>query len=160
MLHKYGIITTLTHSKYASPIFAQRKPNGRLRLLVDLRKINNLITEDYTNNNYPVSTLSDAAQHMAGKDYSASLTVHKLIHVLQMADKRSVEMLAFNFASRTFAYRRLAQGLSRSLSAFSSFMREYLDPVVKADQCAQYVDDIGIAANEADQLILKFKSSI
>ena len=28
-------------------------------------------------------------------------------------------------------------------------MREYLDPVVKADQCAQYVDDIGIAANNA-----------
>ena len=64
-----------------------------------------------------------------------------------MADQRSVEMLAFNFASRTFAYRRLAQGLSRSVSAFSSFMREYLDPVVKADQWAQYVNDIGIAAN-------------
>ena len=28
-------------------------------------------------------------------------------------------------------------------------MREYLDPVVEADQCAQYVDDIGIAANFA-----------
>ena len=69
-----------------------------------------------------------------------------------MADQRSVEMLAFNFASRTFAYRRLAQGLSRSVSAFSSFMREYLDPVVKADQCAQYVDDIGIAANNATDL--------
>ena len=67
LLHKYGIITTLPFSKYASPTFAQRKPNGRLRLLVDLRKINNLITEDYTNNNHPVSTLSDAAQHMAGK---------------------------------------------------------------------------------------------
>ena len=50
-----------------------------------------------------------------------------------MADQRSMEMLAFNFASRTFAYKRLAQGLSRSVSAFSSFMREYLDPVVKAD---------------------------
>ena len=69
-----------------------------------------------------------------------------------MADQRSVEMLAFNFASRTFAYKRLAQGLSRSVSAFSSFMREYLDPVVKADQCAQYVDDIGIAANNATDL--------
>ena len=32
LLHKYGIITTLPFSKYASPIFAQRKPNGRLRL--------------------------------------------------------------------------------------------------------------------------------
>ena len=69
-----------------------------------------------------------------------------------MADQRSVEMLAINCASRTFAYRRLAQGLSRSVSAFSSFMREYLDPVVKADQCAQYVDDIGIAANNATDL--------
>ena len=31
-------------------------------------------------------------------------------------------------------------------------MREYLDPVVKADQCAQYVGDIGIAANNATDL--------
>ena len=69
-----------------------------------------------------------------------------------MADQHSVEMLAFNFASRTFAYKRLAQGLSRSVSAFLSFMREYLDPVVKADQSAQYVDDIGIAANNATDL--------
>ena len=69
-----------------------------------------------------------------------------------MADQRSIEMLAFNFASRTIASKRLAQGLSRSVSAFSSFMREYLDPVVKADQCAQYVDDIEIAANNATDL--------
>ena len=27
MLHKYGIITTLPFSKYASPMFAQKKPN-------------------------------------------------------------------------------------------------------------------------------------
>ena len=31
-------------------------------------------------------------------------------------------------------------------------MREYLDPVVKADQCAQYVDDNGIEANNATDL--------
>ena len=52
LMHKYGIITVLPFSKYASPIFAQRKPNGKLRLLVDLRKINNLISNDYTNNNH------------------------------------------------------------------------------------------------------------
>ena len=44
--HKYGIITVLSFSKYASPIFAQRKPNGKIRLLVDLRKINTLIADD------------------------------------------------------------------------------------------------------------------
>ena len=63
-----------------------------------------------------------------------------------------MEMLALNFASRTFVYKRFTQGLSRSVSAFSSFMCEYLDRVVKADQCAQYVDDIGIAANIATDL--------
>ena len=149
LMHKYGIVTVLPFSKYASPIFAQRKPNGKLRLPVELRKINSLIADDYTNNNHPVSTLSDAAQHLAGKSLFCKLDCSQAYHCLQMADQRSVEMLAFNFASRTFAYKRLAQGLSRSVSAFSSFIREYLDPVVKANQCAQYVDDIGIAANKA-----------
>ena len=152
LMHKYGIVTVLPFSKYASPIFAQRKPNGKLRLLVDLRKINSLITDDYTNNNHPVSTLSDAAQHLAGKSLFCKLDCSQAYHCLQMADQRSVEKLAFKFASKTFAYKRLAQGLRRSVSAFSSFMREYLDPVVKADQCAQYVDEIGIAANNATDL--------
>ena len=158
LMHKYGIITTLPFSKYASPIFAQRKPNGKLRLLVDLRKINALIADDYINNNHPVSTLSDAAQHLAGKKLFCKLDCSQAYHCLQMADQRSVELLAFNFASRTFAYRRLAQGLSRALSAFSSFMREYLDAVIKADQCAQYVDDIGIAANTTEQLIKNIRA--
>ena len=51
-----------------------------------------------------------------------------------------------------------AQGLSRSLSAFSSFMREYLDKAIKADQCAQYVDDIGMAANDSTELCFNIKT--
>ena len=158
LLHKYGIITTLPFSKYASPIFAQRKPNGKLRLLVDLRKINTLIADGYINNNHPVSTISDAAQHMAGKNVFCKLDCSQACHCLQLADQQSIELLAFNFASRTLAYRRLAHGLSRSLSAISSFIREYLDPVIKTDQCAQYVDDIGIAANTPEQLIKNLRA--
>ena len=37
-------------------------------------------------------------------------------------------------------------------------MREYLDSVIKADQCAQYVDDIGIAANTTEQLIQNIRA--
>ena len=124
-----------------------------------MRKINNLISDDYINNNHPVSTLVDAAQHLAGKKLFCKLDCSQAYHCLPMADQRSIEMLAFNFASRTFAYRRLAHGLSRALSAFSSFMREYLDKVIKADQCAQYVDDIGIAANDADHLIANLRAT-
>ena len=89
LMHKWGIITVLPFSKYASPIFAQRRPNGKLRgkrrLLVDLRKINSLIAEDYTNNNHPVSTLSDAAQRMARKSLFCKLDCSQAYHCLQIS---------------------------------------------------------------------------
>ena len=115
LLHRYGIITTLTFRKYASPIFAERKPNGKLRLLVDLRKTNMLIADDYINNNHPVITLMDAAQHMAGKNVFCKHDCSQSYHCLQMADQKSIELLAFNFASRAFAYRKLACTRTRPL---------------------------------------------
>ena len=134
LMHKNGIITALPFSKYSNPIFAERKAKGKIRIFVDLTKIHSLIADDYTNNNQPVSTLSDRAQHMAGKYLLYKLDCSQAYQCLQMAVQRSVEMLAFSFASRTSAYKRLAQGLSRSASVVSSFMREYLDTVVKTDQ--------------------------
>ena len=80
LMHKYGIITVLLFSKYASPIFAQRKPNGKLRLVEDLKKINTLIADDYTNNNHLISTLSDAAQHLAEKSLFCKLDCSQAYH--------------------------------------------------------------------------------
>ena len=152
LMQEYSIITTLPYSKYSSPIFAQRKPNGKLRILVDLRRINHLLKNDYNQHNHPVTTIADAAQHMTGKKYFCKLDCSQAYHCLQMADEQSIQLLAFNFGSRTFAYVRLAQGLNRSLSAFNSTIREYFDALVKADKCAQYVDDIGVAAHNVDEL--------
>ncbi len=39
LMQYYGLITTLPFSKYSSPIFAQKKHNGKLRILIDLRRI-------------------------------------------------------------------------------------------------------------------------
>ena len=88
LLHKYGINTTLPISKYASPVFAQKNPKGKLRLLFDLRKINNLISDDYINNNHPVSTLKDAAQYMAGEKLICKLDCSQAYHYFQMVDQR------------------------------------------------------------------------
>ena len=75
-----------------------------------------------------------------------------------MANQRSVKMPVFNYASRTFAFKILAQVLNRSVSSLSSFIGEYLDPVVKSDHCGQYLDDVGIAANNAMDPIRKNQS--
>ena len=120
LLHKYSIITTLPFSKYASPIFAQRKPNGKLRLLVDLRKINNLISEDYTNNNHPVSTLTDAAQHMAGKKLFCKLDCSQAYHCLQMADYQSIKCSHSILPAEPLHIKGLHRGLAALCQLFQA----------------------------------------
>ena len=48
-------------------------------------------------------------------------------------------------ASRTYAYKSLAQGLKKSVTGFSSFIRHYLDPCFASGNCTQFMDDIGNA---------------
>ena len=142
MLQYYGILRTLPYSKYSSPIFAQRKPNGRLRLLVDLRRINHILRHDYTDYNFPIPNMEEANNHMANKKYFSKLDCSQAYHAVKMADERSVQLLAFNFESRTFAYQRLAQGLNRSATAFSSFIRKFLEADIAADRCGSFMDDV------------------
>ena len=40
LLQYFNIITTLSQSKYCSPIFVHRKSSGKLRILRDLRLVN------------------------------------------------------------------------------------------------------------------------
>ena len=123
LLQFYKIITTLSHSKYSSPIFAHRKPSGQLRLLIDLRRVNHLWRHDYWNSNFPISNMTDATNHFAGKQLLCKLDCSQAYHCVQMADDLSVQLLAFNFGSRTFAYNCLAQGLNKSVTGFSSFIK-------------------------------------
>ena len=54
LMHYYRLITTLSQSKYSSPLFAKRKNSGRLRLLIDLRKVNHLLKHDCVNTNFQI----------------------------------------------------------------------------------------------------------
>ena len=153
LMHYYGLITTLSHSKYSSPLFAHQKPSGKLRMLIDLRRINHSLKNDYINSIFPISNITDASNHFAGKSLFTKLDCSQAYHCVQMADDLSVQLLAFNFGSRIYAYKCLTQGLSKSVTGFSSFIRHYLDPCLAADLCTQFMDDIGVAVNNFDELI-------
>ena len=110
---EYGIFTTLFFSKYSSPLFAQRKPNGKLCSLIDLRQINHLFKHDCNEHNLPVTTTADAAQYMAGKEYFYRLDCSQDYHCLQLADAQSIQLLSYKIGAYIFANRRLTQGLNR-----------------------------------------------
>ena len=65
---------------------------------------------------------------------------------MQLADELSIQLIAFNFNDQTFAFKRLAQGLSRSPTELSSSVSNYLQSCVANDQCFVYFDDLGSGA--------------
>ena len=64
-----------------------------------------------------------------------------------MGDDLSVQLLAFNFASRTFACNCLAQVSNKTVTGFISFVKHYLDPCLAAKVCTQFMDDIAAGVN-------------
>ena len=103
---EFGTITTLPFNKYSSPIFVQREPNGKLRILIELRRINHLIKHDYNERNHPLTTIAEAAQPMTGKKYFCKLDCSEAYHCLQMTDEQwiqllSLEQLQFHSDNRT-----------------------------------------------------------
>ena len=100
-----------------------------------------------------MSNMTDAVHHFAGKTLFTKLDCSPAYHCVQMADTLSVQLLCFNFASRTYAYTRLAQGLNKSVTGLSSFVRSYLDYCLAANLCTQFMDDIGCGVETFEQVI-------
>ena len=76
--------------------------------------------------------MADPTARFAGKSLFGKLDCFQAYYCVQMADTLSVQLLAFNFASRTMAYERLARGLNRAATEFNAFVRNYLDPCLSA----------------------------
>ena len=74
-----------------------------------------------------------------------------------MSDPLSVQIVSFNFASRTYAYTRLAQGLNKSLTGFSSFVRSYLDSCLVANLCTQFMDDSACGVGTFEQMVPRLR---
>ena len=53
LLQEFNIITALSHSKYNCLMFFHRKSSGKLRFVIDLRRVKRLVGHDYLKLNFP-----------------------------------------------------------------------------------------------------------
>ena len=65
LLQCSNILTTLSHFKWSSPIVVHRKSFGKLRILIDLRRLHHLVRHDYINSNFLISNLTDVRKPFA-----------------------------------------------------------------------------------------------
>ena len=125
--------------------------------MVDLRKINTLIADDYINNNRPVGTLTDATQHLGGKTCSASLLVPRRITAFKWPTRNQANSL---HSTSQVEYSHTEDWHKDLVVPCRHFRPSYanMNPVLKADQSAQYVNDIGMAAISTQQLIKNLRA--
>ena len=57
------------------------------------------------NNNFPIATLANAGGHLAGKKLCCKMDGSHGYYSVPMADEQPIQLLAFNFASRTYAFK-------------------------------------------------------
>ena len=100
-------LTTWSHSKYSSPLFAHRKSSSKLRMLIDLRRINHSLKNDSNNSDFPISNMIYASNHFVGKNLLIKLDFSQAYHCVQLADDLSVRLLAFNFRYDTNAWAKV-----------------------------------------------------
>ena len=97
--------------------------------------------------------MTDATNHFAGKNIFCELDCSQAYHCVQMADDLSVQLLAFNFPSRTFAYNCLTQCWNKSVTGFKSLVKHYFEPCLAANVCTRFQDDIAAGVNKFDGMI-------
>ena len=83
LLQDFNIITTVLDSKCSNPTFVHRKASGKMRILIDLRRVNHVLRHDYVNSNFPISNMTNATSHFAGKNLFCKLDCSQAYHCVQ-----------------------------------------------------------------------------
>ena len=146
--------------KNATPLFAQRKPNDLLRPPLDITKINSLIADDYTKNNHPVSTLSDAAKHLGEKFPFCKLDCSRTYHCLQMADQWSAEVCSHIFLLAEQLPTKDLPKVSADLCLF--FQVSFVSTWTQSSKLTNVLNTrttFGIAANNAMDFTLNIRAA-
>ena len=123
-------------SKYESPVFLKKKPDGTYRLLVDYRQVNKIIEKD--TNRVPV--IETFWPHLRNMKFFTQLDLNSGYFQIPLEEK-SKELTGISIDGKGYVFNSLPQGMSTSPSMFQTVMMETLQPLLwKKVIC--YLDDI------------------
>src|SRR5713101_4560700 len=106
-------------SPYNSPIYPLMKPDGSIRLTLDLRKVN----EKLEFFNYPMTRIDDTLGSFGESNYFSSIDFNNGFFQLKLqeADK---DLFSFSVLGKRYRLTRLPQGSKNSAQFFQMRMSE------------------------------------
>ena len=137
------IIEEIDSSPYLSPIVVVPKPDNKIRMCVDYKKINEHIQIDQ----HPLPTADEVFARLHGAKYFTKLDLRAAYHQLEIRED-SRDLTAFTCHIGQFRYKRLPFGLANAPSAYMKVIHHVLKD---CKNTVSYLDDILIFANDLEE---------
>ncbi|KYO42099.1 hypothetical protein Y1Q_0002741 [Alligator mississippiensis] len=134
MMLEKGIICR-SHSDWRSPIVVVPKPDGKIRLCVDFRKVNAIVKFDA----YPMPRVDELVENVDQARYISTLDLTKGYWQVPVAPEDQ-EKTAFAILWGLVQFQRMLFGLHGAAATFQRLMDRVLAPHM--DYAAAHIDDI------------------
>ena len=146
-LLKAGLIVP-SSSQWTSPVVVVEKKNGKKRLCIDYRKLNNVTKKDC----YPLPRISDMLETLSGSQWFSSLDLASGFWQVEL-DPRDREKSTSITKFRTYEFTVMPFGLCNAPATFQRLMdivfRDILWQFVVV-----YIDDINIGSKTFEEHLL------
>lgn len=129
-----GIIERVQTSKWISPLVMQPKPDGDVRICVDMRRANESVIREY----HPLPTIDEFLPYLGDAKYFSKIDVRQAFHQVELAPN-SREITTFITKKGLFQYKRLMFGISCAPEIFQKIMEQLLSGCTG---CCIFMDDI------------------
>jgi RNase H-like domain found in reverse transcriptase/Reverse transcriptase (RNA-dependent DNA polymerase)/Integrase zinc binding domain/Retroviral aspartyl protease len=138
---KLGVIEK-SESPSSNPLVVARKPNGKIRLCLDSRKLNEITVKDA----FPLPLINDILGRLNGTTFLSSVDLKDAFWQIELEEDARAKT-AFTVPGRgLFQFRRMPFGLCNAAQSLSRLMHHVIGNDLEPDVFT-YLDDIVIATN-------------
>ena len=143
-LHEMSVISPIQKpTEWCAPVVVVPKSNGRVRLCVDLTKLNDAVKRE----RHMLPTVDYTLGQLAGAKYFSKLDANSGFHQIPL-HQDSVELTTFMTPFGRYAYNRLPFGIS---SAPEYFQRQISSILVGLEGVVCQMDDIVVFGSTAEE---------
>ena len=130
-----------SESKWGSPMVVVKKPNGKVRLCIDYRKVNGVTTDEP----FYMPRVDEVLESVGQSKVISKLDLAKGYYQVLMDDD-SIDKTAFSCHRGRFEFVRMPFGLKNAPATFQTLMTKVLDPC--REFASPYMDDVMIYSTD------------
>ena len=143
-LERVGVIEP-SESEWNSPIVPVRKPDGKLRMCIDYRRVNEVTVKD----RFPMRVVSECVYSMNGMKVFTKMDLVRGYYQMPIAEE-SRPITAFSTTKKHYQFCNLSFGLTNAPAAFQRAMNAVLSEFPK-DRVLVFIDDILVVSETVEE---------